>query len=257
MAPLPQTPADGVAWVTGASSGIGREVAARLAKGGWRVVVSARSEAALAALAAEHPGRIVPFRLDAEDRAAAATAVARIEAEVGPIALAVLNAGIYLPVKGDALTLEPFTRSVAVNLTGTVDVLVPLIDAMKTRRKGQIAVVSSVAGYSGLPTSAAYGATKAALFNLCESLKFDLDRLGILLQVVSPGFVDTPATKTNPFPMPFLISVETAGERIVRGLGRRAFEITFPRRFTYGLKALRLLPYSLYFPIVKRFTGWT
>lgn len=256
MAPRPQTPADGIAWVTGASSGIGRVVAGMLADEGWRVVVSARGADALAGLAAEHPGKIIPVPLDMADADAVSATVAHIEATHGPIALAVLNAGIYLPVRGEDLTLEPFRRSIDVNLTGTVAALVPLIDVMKARRSGQIAVVSSVAGYTGLPTSAAYGATKAALFNLCESLKFDLDRLGILVQVVSPGFVDTPATKSNPFPMPFLVSVEVAAERIVRGLKRSAFEITFPRRFTAILKLLRILPYGLYFPLVKRATGW-
>ncbi|WP_181701882.1 SDR family NAD(P)-dependent oxidoreductase [Chthonobacter albigriseus] len=249
-------PADGIAWVTGASSGIGRETALRLAARGWTVAVSARSADALTSLAAASPGRIHAIPLDVTDHAAAAAAVARIEAEVGPIALALLNAGIYLPVRGESLAVEDFDRSIDVNLKGTVYTLLPVIEAMKRRGRGQIAVVSSVAGYGGLPTSAAYGATKAALFNLMASLKFDLDRLGILTQVVSPGFVDTPATASNPFPMPFLMTVENAADRLVAGLETGGYEITFPRRFTWGLKAINLLPYAAYFPLVRRFTGW-
>lgn len=252
----PATPSDGVAWVTGASSGIGRHVALRLARRGWTVAASARNVSELEALAAEGEGRIHVFALDVTDAAAADAVVRRIEAGLGPIALCLLNAGIYLPVKGDALDRTAFDRSIEVNLKGTLNGLLPVIETMKSRRAGQIAIVSSVAGYGGLPTSAAYGATKAALFNLAASLKFDLDRLGILIQVVSPGFVDTPATQSNPFPMPFLMTVEDAAERLVAGLSRRDYEITFPRRFTYALKLVNLLPYGLYFPAVRRFTGW-
>ena len=118
-------------------------------------------------------------------------------------------------------------------------------------------IVSSVTGYGGLPTSAAYGPTKAALINLAESIKFDLDRKNIRTSVVCPGFVDTPATESNPFPMPFLMPVDEAAERIINGIVTGQFEITFPRRFTYGLKLLNMLPRRLYFWLVKRATGWT
>lgn len=256
MAPRPAKSSEGVAWVTGASSGIGRVTALKLAAEGWTVAASARSAADLASLAAEGNGRIHAVPLDVTDAQAAAEAVARIETDIGPIALALLNAGIYLPVRGEDLSVDDFDRSFDVNLKGTVHCLLPVIDRMKVRRSGQIAIVSSVAGYGGLPTSAAYGATKAGLFNLAASLKFDLDKLGILIQVVSPGFVDTPATKKNPFPMPFLMPVEAAADRLVAGLKRGGYEITFPRRFTYGLKLINLLPHALYFPVVRRFTGW-
>ena len=116
-------------------------------------------------------------------------------------------------------------------------------------------MVSSVAGYRGLPTSAYYGATKAALINLTESLKFDLDRLGVTIQLVSPGFVKTPLTDKNEFKMPFLMTVEDAAERLAHGLAGSGFEITFPKRFTSILKVLRCLPYRLYFPLVARMTG--
>ena len=116
-------------------------------------------------------------------------------------------------------------------------------------------MVSSVAGYRGLPSSLAYGATKAALINLCEALKFDFDRLGLKIQLVNPGFVRTPLTDKNTFPMPFLMEVDAAADRVVDGLAGNAFEITFPRRFTYGLKLMRMLPYWAYFPMVRRATG--
>jgi short-subunit dehydrogenase len=121
---------------------------------------------------------------------------------------------------------------------------------MIARRRGRIAIVSSVAGYRGLPTSAYYGATKAALINLAEALKFDLDRHGVTMQLIDPGFVRTPLTDKNEFAMPFRITPEEAAARIAKGLQSTRFEITFPRRFTYILKLARCLPYRLYFPLV-------
>jgi short-subunit dehydrogenase len=120
------------------------------------------------------------------------------------------------------------------------------------RRRGHLAVVASVAGYRGLPTSAAYGASKAALINMCEALKPELDRAGVTISVVNPGFVKTPLTDKNDFPMPFLMDADAAAEQMVRGLETGRFEITFPKRFTWGMNLLRCLPYSLYFAVSRK-----
>jgi short-subunit dehydrogenase len=126
--------------------------------------------------------------------------------------------------------------------------------AMIARGTGQIAIVSSVAGYRGLPRAIAYSATKAALIAMAESLKFDLDQTGVMINVINPGFVKTPLTDRNDFPMPFLMPVEAAAKRIADGLARGRFEIAFPRRFAAILKLMRILPYALYFPLVGRTT---
>ncbi|MFB2551554.1 SDR family NAD(P)-dependent oxidoreductase [Ensifer soli] len=251
-------PEHGVAWVTGASSGIGRALALRLAAEGFTVVVTARGHDRLVSLQQEAtgPGRIIVLDGDVTDARDMERVISAIEYEHGSLALAVLNAGVYLPVDGEALDRTAFETTFSVNLGGVVNCLVPAVAHMKARGKGQIAIVSSVTGYGGLPTSAAYGATKAALINMAESLKFDFDRMGIRLQVVNPGFVDTPATEKNSFAMPALVSPADAARRIVAGLAAPGFEITFPRRFTFVLKLLRFLPYGLYFPLVARATGW-
>lgn len=211
---------EGIAWITGASSGIGAALAEVLARDGWRVAATARSADALADLETRSKhlsGEIRAFPGDVTDADAMTGVVRRIEAEFGPLAVAVLNAGVYLPVDGTQPDPEAFHTSIDVNLKGAVNTMLPAMEAMRPRRRGQIAIVASVAGYRGLPTSAAYGATKAGLINLAEAMKFDLDRMGIAIQVVSPGFVDTPATRDNPFPMPDLMSVEEAASALADG----------------------------------------
>ncbi|KZM49865.1 SDR family NAD(P)-dependent oxidoreductase [Labrenzia sp. OB1] len=254
------SPGDGCAWVTGASSGIGRALAIDLARDGWRVAVTARSADALqelAGMSGDLPGEIHAFPGNVTETGPISDLCGEISRKFGSLALVIANAGIYLPQDGLNGKAEDYRSSFDVNLMGTVNTLLPAIDAMKSQGRGQIAVVSSVAGYSGLPTSAAYGATKAGLSNLAESLKFDLDGAGIRIQIVSPGFVDTPATESNPFPMPYLLSVQEAVEQIRKGLAHpRKFEIAFPKPFVRQLKLLRILPYSWYFPFVARATGW-
>lgn len=252
-------PADGAAWVTGASSGIGRALALNLAREGFTVFATARSEGDLATLSEEAEslkGKIIAAPGDVTDAEAMAEIVRRIDAEAGGLALAVFNAGVYLPVYGETLKVEDFDKSFAVNLLGVVNGLVPALERMKAQRRGQLAIVSSVTGYGGMPTSAAYGATKAALINMAESLKFDLDKFGVRIQVINPGFVDTPATADNAFAMPALMQPDDAAARIAAGLKSTAFEITFPRRFTYVLKLLQFLPYSAYFAVMNAATGW-
>ncbi|MCV9960429.1 SDR family NAD(P)-dependent oxidoreductase [Pararhizobium sp. BT-229] len=258
MADFVANPEGGLAWVTGASSGIGRALALRLSKDGFNVAVTARDHEKLVELQHEAPGpgKIIVLDGDITDPRDMERILAAIEYEHGTMVLAVLNAGVYIPVHGEDMHREDFEKTFAVNLHGTVNCLLPAVRHMQSRGQGQIAIMSSVSGYGGLPTSAAYGATKAALINMAESLKFDLDKAGIRLQVINPGFVQTAATAKNSFSMPALISPEEAADRIATGLKSGGFEITFPRRFTYTLKLLKLLPYGLYFWLLNRATGW-
>lgn len=248
-------PSDGSAWVTGASSGIGYALALQLCSEGYTVFATARSEAKLKALADKAEGlagTIICKAGDVTDASRMEEIVAEITDEAGTLALAILNAGIYIPVHGSDLKLEDFEDTFSVNLYGVVTGLLPVIDHMKGKGCGQIAIVSSVTGYGGLPTSAAYGATKAAVINMAESLKFDLDKMNIKIQVINPGFVKTAATDQNDFKMPAIIPADEAAVRVSQGLKKGGFEITFPKRFTYVLKFLNLLPYSLYFKLVGR-----
>jgi short-subunit dehydrogenase len=251
-------PSDGLAWITGASSGIGRAVALELARRGWRVAATARRADELEKLSAEAAAlglTILPFAGDVTDRSGLAQVVADIEASGATIALAMLNVGTFFPDDSGQWAGDAFRQTYDVNLGGTLNALEPLLPRMIARGRGQVAVVSSVAGYVGLPRAAAYGSSKAALINMCESLRFGLEPLGVGVQVICPGFVHTPLTAKNDFPMPFVIEADDAARRICDGLASERFEVAFPRRMVWLLKTLRLLPYSLFFKLVGKGTG--
>jgi NAD(P)-dependent dehydrogenase (short-subunit alcohol dehydrogenase family) len=246
-----------VAWVTGASSGIGAALCLGLAAGGWTVAASARRAERLQALAADEraAGRIHAVPLDVTDEPAVTEAVAAIEARLGPVHTAVLNAGDYTPMPARSFDTALFRRLMEVNYLGVVHGIGAVLPRQLARGQGRLFVTASVAGYRGLPLAAPYGATKAALINLAESLRAELDGSGVEVRLINPGFVRTDLTAKNAFHMPALVDAETAAARILRELDGTGFEIAFPRRFAYALKLLRMLPYRLYFPLIRRMTG--
>lgn len=236
------------AWVTGASTGIGAEIAKQLAAAGVKVAASARSRDKLEALGAD----IVPVPLDVTDADACREAVALIEARIGAIDLAVLGAGTYTPVAAEAVDPALFARMMDTNYMGVVNCVAALAPAMTARGQGHLSWIASVAGYMGLPKAAAYGPTKAALINLAESLAPEFKTKGVAVSVINPGFVATPLTAQNDFPMPFLMTPEEAARRTINGLSSGRFEVAYPTRFVALLKAVRLLPYPLFFKLISR-----
>lgn len=254
--PAPARPEDGLCWLTGASSGIGEALVAQLVKRGWRIAVTARSEDKLRALEKAYAGKVIAAPADISDPEAVKQAVEALEAEHGPIARAILNAGIYLPVDASAPNFDDYAKTFSVNLNGTAACLCAIAPRMVGRQSGQIAIVSSATAFGGMPTASAYGASKAALVNMAECYNLELHRHGVLVQAVTPGFVETPAQDDNTFPKPFMVSAETAAKRIASGLTSKRFEITFPRRFTWMLKAIYALPRDWHIALVRKQTGW-
>lgn len=238
------------AWITGASSGIGRALALALVERGVKVVASARSADKLAELAAGHPG-ISPLPLDVTDLAAMRQATRSIAATLGSLDLVVLNAGVFAAMSARNFSASTAARSMDVNYQGVVHGIDAALPLMLARGEGHIALIGSVAGYRGLPPAAAYGPSKAALINLAEALYNDLAQRGVAISVVNPGYVATPMNQ-NVSALPFRIGAEDAALRILRGLEKRKFEIAFPWPLVAMMKLARHMPYPLFFACARR-----
>lgn len=239
-------------WITGASTGIGASVARQLADAGITVAISARNAETLNQLAAENKN-LRSFPLDVTDTVKVASTFAEIESGLGPVDLVIAAAGTYTPSSAADFRVELFRAMYEVNYLGVVNVLAAVLPVFRGRHAGRVSWVASVSGYRGLPKAAAYGPTKAALINLAESLRPELERDGVEVSVINPGFVKTPMTEQNDFEMPFLMDVEDAARATVAGLAAGKFEVAYPRRFVAIMKTLRVLPYSLFFALVKRY----
>lgn len=243
-----------LAWITGGGTGIGKALALALKDEGWQVVISGRTEHKLQEVK-EH-GNAISYRvLDVTDQVLHQQVYDDICEELGVPELVVLNAGDYTPMPLEEFDIDLINKLNQVNYLGVMNGLACILPAMQSQRSGQILLMSSVAGYRGLPDAAPYGATKAALINFAEALHTPLKHQGVLLRVVNPGFVKTPLTAQNDFKMPAEITAEDAADRIVSALDSNSFEITFPKRFTFILKLLRCLPYRLYFVLINKLTG--
>lgn len=242
-----------VVWLVGASSGIGAATAAALHAQGARVIVSARGQAALHALCAAHPG-MHGLPLDVTNAEDCARVAAQVQAEHGPMDLVLYCAGHYAPMSADHFDLAEHKRHLAVNYEGALHVLAAVLPTLRAQGHGHLSLVSSVAGFRGLPRSLAYGPTKAALTHLAEVLYLDLRPLGLGVSVIHPGFVQTPLTAQNAFTMPALITPEQAAVAMLKGWGQGQFELHFPRRFTCWMQLLRVLPNRLCFAAVRRVT---
>lgn len=243
-------------WVIGASSGIGEATARALLRQGARVAVSARNRAALEALAARFDAaQSLVLPLDLTQPGAVAPLLNDIVSAWGGIDLVLFFAGTHRSVRAWELEARVARELFDVNVLGVIDGLSSVIPRLLKQERGAVGIVSSVAGYRGLPTALVYGATKAALINLAETLYLDLAPRGIGVHLINPGFVKTPLTDKNEFRMPALIDTDRAAQEIVRGLERGQFEIHFPKRFTCCLKLLRILPYRWYFYLVHKLTG--
>jgi NAD(P)-dependent dehydrogenase (short-subunit alcohol dehydrogenase family) len=240
-------------WLVGASTGIGRALAQKLHGLGAKVIVSARNAKELDAFVAQHPGSLAaPLDVTQQD---AVRAVAASLLQGGPLDMVCYCAGHYRAMRATDIDLDDLLRHQRINTEGALLVLDAVTPAMLSRGQGHFSLISSVAGFRGLPQSLAYGPTKAALINLAEALYLDLHPHGVGVSVINPGFVATPLTAQNTFAMPALITPEQAADAIVAGWARGSFDIHFPKRFTRVMKLLRLLPYRLYFPLVRRATG--
>lgn len=241
-------------WIIGASSGIGAEVARLLLVKGAKVALSARNREQLQQIAQTNTNaQALP--LDMTDIVSLQIAHAQLLAEWQQLDLVLIVAGAYNEMRADSFNLADANHVLDINVRGVYQCLDVVLPTLLKQGAGGIGIVGSVAGYSGLPKALAYGPSKAAIINLCESLYVDLHPKNIAVYMINPGFVATPMTANNDFEMPALMTAPAAAQALVRGLERGEFHIHFPKRFTNWLRLARLLPYRSYFYLVHKVTG--
>ena len=239
-------------WITGASSGIGRALSIKFAKEGWIVAASARRENLLKELY-ELDENIHPFPLDVTNPDQCKIIFENIVKRFDDIEISVFCTGIHDPKSEKEFNLDKIREIMEVNYFGTMNSINSVYKYYREKKSGQISIVSSVAGYRGLPAAGAYCASKSALSSFAESLHFEMKRNNVRVSLISPGFIKTPMTDKNEFPMPMIKSPEFAAEQIYNGLIKsNSFEIHFPKLFTYIMKFLKILPNNIYFKLVEK-----
>tara|TARA_Y100001970_G_scaffold100605_1_gene126385 strand:- start:47 stop:799 length:753 start_codon:yes stop_codon:yes gene_type:complete len=243
-------------WITGASSGIGKSLAIKFANEGWQVAASARREDLLNKLS-ESNQNISSFPLDVTSRENCEEMFEKIKNKFENIDTCFFSTGTWDPKKEKEIDIDQMKKVMEVNFFGTLNCIKAVEMYFKEKKNGNISIVSSIAGYRGLPNSTGYGASKAALNNLAESLYFDFGRYNVRVSLISPGFIKTPMTDKNQFKMPFLKTPEFAAEKIYNGLiNGSSFEIDFPKELTLILKLLKILPDSIYFKLIRKLTKY-
>ena len=243
-------------WITGGSTGIGKALAIKFASKGWNVAVSARRAELLNELSNSYEN-ISGFPLDVTDKEKCKEVFNEIKNKYENIDICFFSTGTWDPKKEKDIDVEQMENVFKVNFFGTVNTIKSVEQYFKERKSGTITIVSSIAGYRGLPNSTGYGPSKSALNNLAESLYFDFKRYGVRICLVSPGFIKTPMTDKNDFKMPFLKTTEYAAEKIYDGLiNKNVFEIHFPKSLTLILKFLSFLPSKIYFGLLGRLTKY-
>ncbi|KIC35101.1 SDR family NAD(P)-dependent oxidoreductase [Leisingera sp. ANG-M7] len=224
-------------WLVGASHGLGREVARQLDREEARLILSARSEDALQELTQELR-HATALPMDVTDT----NAVAEAARDAGPLDGVIYNAGAYEPMRTQDWDSGSVLQMSDVNFTGALRVLGEVVPGFVRQRRGEITLVGSLAGYRGLPASIGYGASKAALISLAETMRYDLKGSGVTVRLVNPGFIKTRLTVKNSFRMPQLLEPEDAARHVVAAMRTRRFRTDFPRPFSFAIKALHLLP---------------
>ncbi len=241
-----------VIWITGGSSGIGKALAYKFANEGWQVALSARREELLNEISRSN-NNIHSFPLDVLNVEKCKEVFNKIVSKFKNIDIAVFSTGIHDPNSERKLNLESIRKIMETNFFGTINSVNSVYNYFKDKKSGHISIVSSVAGYRGLPMAGAYCASKSALISYAESLYFEMKRFNVRVSVVNPGFIKTPMTNQNPFPMPMIVSAEFAAEEMFKGLTKsNSFEIHFPKKFTFIMKILKIMPNWLYLKLIKK-----
>ena len=243
-------------WITGGSTGIGKALAIKFASKGWNVAISARRIELLNELSNTYEN-ISSFPLDVTDKTECKKVFDEIKNKFEDVDICFFSTGTWNPKKEKDIDIEQMEEVFKINFFGTVNSIKAVEQYFKDKKRGIITIVSSIAGYRGLPNSTGYGPSKSALNNLAESLYFDFKRSNVRICLVSPGFIKTPMTDKNNFKMPFLKTPEYAADQIYDGLvNKNVFEIHFPKTLTIILKLFSFLPSKIYFSLIGKMTKY-
>jgi NADP-dependent 3-hydroxy acid dehydrogenase YdfG len=232
-------------WLVGASEGLGRALAEKLSAAGAEVILSARSAERLAEVAASLPGPSQVVTVDVADTAsvrAAAQAAGQIEGVV-------FLAGLYWPTKAQDWDADQVETMCDVNFTGCARVIGAVMPGMVARGQGHVVITGSLSGFRGLPGAIGYGASKAGVMALAESMQADLRGSGITVQVANPGFIRTRLTDKNDFTMPFLMEPAEAADHMMRLMQSDRFKLSFPTAFSWLFRLSQFLPDWAYYRI--------
>lgn len=232
-------------WLIGASEGLGRAVAETMSRAGVEVIVSARSEERLQELVAELPGRASYVPIDVSDHASVDAAAK----EVGDIDGVVYLAGVYWPQPATQWNADEVNAMFDINLVGAARVLGHIVPKFVERDRGHIVLTGSLSGFRGLPGATGYGASKAGLMYLAESMYCDLRKMGVEVQMINPGFIRTRLTDKNTFKMPFIMEPEAAASEFFEHMNTDRFKKSFPALFGSMFRISQLLPDWLYYRI--------
>lgn len=247
-----------VIWLTGGTSGIGKALTTRFLKEGKQVALTGRSRDKLDDFIASldyAEDRVLAVPADVSNESDVEAGYALIKEKWGVPDMVIANAGTHINMPASEISLEKCRKLIDINLVGAVSTLLVALPDMLQRRSGHLVGVGSLSSYRGLPLAAAYGATKSAMNNFLQSLRFDVETYGLSVTAINPGFVKTPLTDLNDYPMPLIIEAEEAAEYIWDGLDKKKMEIHFPPAFSWSCKLLRILPYPVYHWLVRRITG--
>ena len=243
-------------WITGGSTGIGKALAIKFASKGWNVAISARRAELLNELSNSYEN-ISSFPLDVTDKEKCKEVFNEIKNKYENIDICFFSTGTWDPKTEKNIDVQQMEEVFKVNFFGTVNSIKAVEEYFRDKKNGIITIVSSIAGYRGLPNSTGYGPSKSALNNLAESLYFDFKRDNVRVCLVSPGFIQTPMTDKNDFKMPFLKTPEYAADKIYDGLvNKNVFEIHFPKSLTLILKIFSFLPSKIYFSLIGKMTKY-
>ncbi|MBE0453285.1 MAG: SDR family NAD(P)-dependent oxidoreductase [Roseovarius sp.] len=233
-------------WLVGATEGLGAALAQKISTAGAEVIISGRNAARCAEVAEGLPGRAQALPVDVQDSAA----VSEAAASLGQIDGVVFLAGVYWPMPAQELDPEQLVAMADVNFTGAARVIGAVLPGMVARDAGHIVLTGSLAGFRGLPGAMGYAASKAGVMSLAESLRADLWRTGVRVQLANPGFIRTRLTDKNAFRMPFLMAPEEAAQHMFELMcDEAAFQRSFPRLFSLVFRLSRFLPDWAYFRI--------